>query len=179
MFNNSILKILSSVALLLTFFFASVIAVSCSTKDSSLHNSIDSTTYKKEIKLSKVPDTSKDAIILPDSAGHQLIVYYFMSTYRCPSCIYIEKSTEDIVRNIFAEQVKNGRVIFKSLNIDKPENRHYEKDYKLYAQSVVLSDVRNGKEVRWTNLDKIWKLLNDNREFHEYIIKQINKYLGE
>ena len=51
-------------------------------------------------------------------ANHQLIVYYFMSTYRCPSCIYIEKTTKAVVENVFASQVKNGRMIFKAINVD-------------------------------------------------------------
>jgi hypothetical protein len=111
--------------------------------------------------------------------SHQLVVYYFMSTYRCPSCIYIEKTTKTVVEGVFASQVKSGRMIFKAINIDTPENKHYDKDYKLYAQSVILSDVKDGKELRWLNLDKIWKLLNNDKAFQEYIVKEINGYLGE
>ena len=61
----------------------------------------------------------------------------------------------------------------------QPENKHYDKDYKLYAQSVILSDVKDGKELRWLNLDKIWKLLNNDKAFQEYIAKEITGYLGE
>jgi len=113
------------------------------------------------------------------TSNHQLVVYYFMSTYRCPSCIYIEKTTESVVKNVFADQVKCGRVVFKAINIDAPDTKHYEKDYNLYAQSVILSDINNGKELRWTNLDKVWKLLNNDKAFEAYIAKEIKNYLGE
>lgn len=130
--------------------------------------------------------SAKTAAVDTNSSGtassensHQLVVYYFMSTYRCPSCIYIERTTKTVVENTFASQVKSGRMIFKAINIDQPENKHYDKDYKLYAQSVILSDVKDGKELRWINLDKVWKLLNNDKAFQEYIIKEINSYLGE
>jgi thiol-disulfide isomerase/thioredoxin len=116
---------------------------------------------------------------LPQGDGKQLIVYYFMSTYRCPSCIYIEKTTESVVNSVFSNYVKNGRMVFKTINTDEPGNRHYDTDYKLYAQSVILSDIQNGKEVRWTNLDKVWKLLNNDKEFEAYITREIKTYLGE
>ncbi|MGE5672160.1 MAG: nitrophenyl compound nitroreductase subunit ArsF family protein [Fibrobacterota bacterium] len=114
-----------------------------------------------------------------DATSNQLVVYYFMSNYRCPSCMYIEKTTESVVTTTFAEYVKSGRVVFKAVNIDEPENKHYDTDYKLYAQSVILSEVKNGKELRWTNLDKVWKLLNNDAEFKAYVTKEIKTYLGE
>jgi hypothetical protein len=123
-------------------------------------------------------DTSVPGTAVSESSK-QLVVHYFMSTYRCPSCIYIEKTTKAVVENVFTTQVKSGRVIFKAINIDEPVNKHYDKDYKLYAQSVILSDVKDGKELRWLNLDKIWKLLNNDKAFQEYIAKEINSYLGE
>jgi hypothetical protein len=121
-------------------------------------------------------DTNISAAALSENS-HQLVVYYFMSTYRCPSCVYIEKTTKAVVESVFASQVKTGRMIFKAINIDEAENKHYDKDYKLYAQSVILSDVKDGKELRWLNLDKIWKLLNDDKAFQEYIVKEIKGYL--
>jgi hypothetical protein len=115
----------------------------------------------------------------PQADSKQLIVYYFMSTYRCPSCIYIEKTTESVVNSVFSKYVESGRMVFKTINTDEPVNRHYDTDYKLYAQSVILSEVQNGKEIRWTNLDKVWKLLNNNKEFEGYIAREIKAYLGE
>lgn len=138
---------------------------------------------KKETNASSMQiksTTAKQSTdVTTDTAGHHLVVYYFMSTYRCPSCIYIEKTTETVVNTVFAEQVKSGRVAFKVINIDEPGNKHYDTDYKLYAQSVILSDVKEGKELRWTNLDKVWKLLNNDTEFKAYVTKEIKTYLGE
>ncbi|NLD91515.1 MAG: hypothetical protein GX639_02480 [Fibrobacter sp.] len=127
----------------------------------------------------KSTSADKQSGFTADTAGHQLVVYYFMSNYRCPSCMYIEKTTESVVTTTFGDHVKTGRVVFKAINIDEPENKHYDTDYKLYAQSVILSDVKNGKELRWTNLDKVWKLLNNDEKFKAYVTKEIKTYLGE
>jgi thiol-disulfide isomerase/thioredoxin len=155
-----------------TLFFCSQAGTE-SLKTSNSKVSSSTTNAKPSTVDTSVPDTAVS------ENSKQLVVYYFMSTYRCPSCIYIEKTTKAVVENVFASQVKTGRVIFKVINIDEPANKHYDKDYKLYAQSVILSDVKDGKELRWLNLDKIWKLLNNDKEFQEYIAKEINSYLGE
>ena len=56
-----------------------------------------------------------------DTAGDGLIVYYFHSNTRCPSCLAIERRTQAIVENDFAAQVKSRDIIWKNLNYEEPE----------------------------------------------------------
>jgi len=51
------------------------------------------------------------------------------------------------------------------------------KDYELYTKSVVLSETKNGKEVRWKNLDKVWTLLGDEAAFKKYVRDEVSAYL--
>jgi hypothetical protein len=104
-------------------------------------------------------------------------VYYFHRTVRCPSCETIEALTQAVVEEDFVVELTTSNMMWKTFNLDNKENRHFEDDYKLQAQSVVLSEVRDGKEVRWKNLQKVWDLLGDEAAFRRYIKQEVQAFL--
>jgi hypothetical protein len=73
--------------------------------------------------------------------------------------------------------VAEKRVVFRSVNVDDPENAHFVKDYGLYTKSVVVSEVKGGKEVRWKNLDQVWHLLGDPEAFQGYVEREVRAFL--
>ncbi len=109
--------------------------------------------------------------------SHALTVYYFHTTFRCPTCRKIEALTESTVKNFFSTELAEKKIIWKPVNIEFPENRHFADDYKLFTKSVVIVDTANGKQIRWKNLDKIWELVRDESAFTGYIKKEISGYL--
>jgi hypothetical protein len=109
--------------------------------------------------------------------NHALTVYYFHTTFRCPTCRKIEALTESTVKNFFSAELADKKVIWKSINIELPENKHFADDYKLFTKSVVIVDTANGKQIRWKNLDKIWELVRDESAFTIYVKNEITGYL--
>lgn len=103
--------------------------------------------------------------------GTKTIVYYFYAKPRCVSCKKIESYTKETVSSL-----NNPKVEFKTVDLDQPENKHYAKDYKLYTKSVVLSKVKNGKEVKSKNLSEIWTKLGDKKSFKNYVTKEIKSF---
>jgi hypothetical protein len=81
----------------------------------------------------------------------------------------MEKYTNEAVMAYFSNELKSGKIEFKVVNVDMPENEHFMKDYGLYTKSVVISEIKSGKEIRWKNLDKIWTKVRDKNEFMNYI----------
>jgi len=73
--------------------------------------------------------------------------------------------------------VKEGKVVWGLVNLDEPANTHYIEDYQLYSKSVIVSDVRDGEEVRWKNLMKVWQLTNDKAAFIRYVQDEVRDYL--
>jgi len=73
--------------------------------------------------------------------------------------------------------VKEGKVVWRLVNLDEPANQHYIEDYQLYSKSVIVSDVRDGEEVRWKNLVKVWQLTNDKAAFISYVQEEVRDYL--
>lgn len=109
--------------------------------------------------------------------NHAVTVYYFHGKYRCYSCNLIEHLTRISVEEGFPEEIEKGLVTFTALNVEEPENSHFIKDYSLYTKSVILSDVKEGKEARWKNLTKVWELLRNEVAFKQYVQKEIREYL--
>ena len=55
-----------------------------------------------------------------ESVGDCLMVYYFYSNTRCPTCRVIESQSHETVQSHFASQLENGEVIWKILNYEEP-----------------------------------------------------------
>jgi hypothetical protein len=113
----------------------------------------------------------------PQKAKTKIIAYYFHGTYRCPSCKTIEEWSHDAIKNSFQEELKNGRLVWKALNIEDVQYRHFVKNYSLYTKSLIISEMNGEKEIRWKNLDKVWQLLRNQEKFFSYVKGEIKKYL--
>ena len=79
----------------------------------------------------------------------------------------------------FADLAREGKVVFLSLNYEEPENAHFEDDYNLTAQSLVLSLRNNGKEVKWKNLSEVWEHVHNPPAFREYVAGELWEMLKE
>lgn len=115
----------------------------------------------------------------PDPARpSQVVVYYFHGDQRCRTCMHIEEATEETLRARFGKELAAQRLAWRTVNFDRDENEHVIRDYKLVAQSVVLVEYRDGKEVRAKNLDKVWRLIHDDHAFEAYVRDEIVAFLG-
>lgn len=99
----------------------------------------------------------------------KVIVYYFYTTFRCPSCHKIEQYTEGAIKDNFAKEIESGTLDYEVINIEEKGNEHFGQDYKLYTKSVVLSLIKDGRETKFKNLEQVWQLLRDKNKFYNYI----------
>ena len=106
-------------------------------------------------------------------------VYYFHGNFRCFSCHRIEQYTKEAVELFFNDELSSGKMVFKAVNVDKKENQRFINDYKLYTKSVVVSLVKDAKELKYDNLAKVWNYLGNRKKFFNYIKNEVNKYLEE
>ena len=104
-------------------------------------------------------------------------VYYFHTTFRCPTCHKIEEYTKNAILSSFGPEIKKGTIIWKVLNVEEPQNQHFVNDFKLFTKSVVVVDEQKGKQVRWKVLDKTWELVRDQSAFSNYIRSEVKRYL--
>jgi hypothetical protein len=114
-----------------------------------------------------------------DTNDFQFIVYYFHGDVRCATCHKLEAYAKETLDTYFADALAEGKIVWKPVNVDEPQNRHFIKDYSLVTKSVVLSKVRQGKELAWQNLDRIWQKVGDKQGYIEYVRDSISKFVED
>ena len=113
-----------------------------------------------------------------DQTTTKALVYYFHGYARCIRCKMFEAYTQEAIPELFAEQLKDGQLQLKIINVEEPANNHFINDYKLVTKSIVISRLKNGKEAEWKNLVRIWELVGNKEVFKRYIQDEIAIYLG-
>jgi thiol-disulfide isomerase/thioredoxin len=138
-------------------------------------NEENSSQHTGNFNLSEAKGNDKD---IRSAKDHRVIVYYFHGKSRCGTCKRIEQLTKEAVAESFANEISAGLVKLKVINVDEKENSHFSKDYQLFTRSVVVSDIVNGKEKQWKNLQKVWELIHNDEAFKKYIQDEIKAYLS-
>jgi len=111
--------------------------------------------------------------------GAQVFAYYFHGSFRCVTCHNLEQYAKEAIKTNFKNELGKGVLVFKSVNVEKKENEHFLNDYQLYSKSLVLSLVRDGKEVKYKNLTKIWEYVRNKKKYINYVKSEIDAYLEE
>lgn len=107
-----------------------------------------------------------------------ITVYYFHGTARCPTCIKMEKYSQEAVEQGFVKDIEAGTITFKSVNVEDAGNEHFVKDYELFTKAVIVTETVDGQQTRWVNLNKIWDLASDRTQFITYVQTEIKSFLG-
>ena len=116
------------------------------------------------------------AVQYPDS---QIVVTYFYTDFRCPTCMKLETYSQETVEKNFSKELQAEALVFRTLNMDKPENKHYIKAYNLYTKSLVVTHTKDGNVIRWKNLPDIWKLVRDRAQFEAYVRSEVLAFLKD
>jgi hypothetical protein len=107
------------------------------------------------------------------------IAYYFHGTFRCPTCHKIEQYSREAIETNFKDELASGKLEFKVINVEDKGNEHYANDYQLYTKSLILSLVKDGKQIKWINLNKIWEYVGNKQRFADYVKSGVAELLKE
>ncbi len=109
--------------------------------------------------------------------ARRIIVYYFHGDYRCPTCLKLEKLSREAVEENFKKELSSGLLKYMSVNVDRPENRHFVDDFGLFTKSLVVVEEDGGKVKRYKNLQKIWVLVRDEAAFKNYVKDEVKGFI--
>jgi hypothetical protein len=126
-----------------------------------------------------VISVSFSAFAAEDKPAAKVIAYYFHGTMRCPTCHKLEQYSKEAIETNFKEAIASGKLEFKVVNVEDKGNEHYGSDYQLYTKSLILSLVKDGKQTKWINLDKIWEYVGNKQRFVEYVKSGVADLLKE
>jgi len=114
-----------------------------------------------------------------DSSSAKVMAYYFHGSFRCYTCNMMEKYSQEAIEANFKDALASGKLEFKAVNVEDRGNEHFVDDYKLYTKALILSLVKDGKEVKSKNLDKIWQLARNKQKFMEYVTGEVNALMKD
>lgn len=112
------------------------------------------------------------------SHGDGLVVYYFHSNTRCPTCQAIESQSRQTVQTDFASQLDNGEVVWKTLNYEESAVLDLAARFEIQMPVVVLARMKNGQIEDWKRLDQVWGIVGDKPAFAEYIRTEVSQMLN-
>lgn len=112
-----------------------------------------------------------------ENVADKLEVYYFHATARCYSCRTIGRYVKEIMEQKYAEQIKRGKIDFREINVDLPENREIARKYQASGSSLFINRIKDGKDNIEPDMN-VWKLLGNEVRFKSYLENKINTYLG-
>lgn len=118
---------------------------------------------------------SDEDLALSQNNGDYVHVIYFHGKTRCASCIRLEEFSEDLLINDFANEIKQGKVVWEKINFD--EDKKWVKEYNLFTQTLIVAKYKNGKQVEWKSLPDIWRHTNNKERFDKYVSDEIRKFL--
>lgn len=112
-----------------------------------------------------------------ERAEDGLIVYYFHSNTRCPTCQAIESQAHEAVQANFGPQLGRGEVLWKILNYEQPATAPLAAKFEIQMPVVVLAKMRGGQVQSWKRLDEVWGLVGDKPAFGTYVRDEIKNML--
>ena len=60
----------------------------------------------------------------------------------------IEKNTKEVINTLFANELKNGAIVFRSVDISTTEGEKIADRYEVTWSSLFVNKWKNGKETR-------------------------------
>jgi hypothetical protein len=100
---------------------------------------------------------------------------YFHRTRRCGWCVNLQNSSKAAIEELYAEELKNGKVKYITANIQQPEGAELAKKYNVTNVSFVVA---SGEES--TNLTQAGLAGRSNPESYINAIKEtVDNYLNK
>lgn len=110
------------------------------------------------------------------SGSEKIEVFVFHTTQRCVSCINIGKYTKATIEEKFPEESKSGKITFKEINIDLPENFKMAKDYGVSGSALYINAIKDSKDNHEEDTT-VWRLVTNEAQMKSYFEAKLKKLL--
>ncbi|WP_042371914.1 nitrophenyl compound nitroreductase subunit ArsF family protein [Bacteroides neonati] len=105
-------------------------------------------------------------------------VLYFHGKQRCVTCNTIEKLTKEVIDKDFAQQLKDGKVVFKVIDISTKEGEKIADKYEVTWSSLFVNKWKDGKETKNNMTDFGFSYAKGSPDvFKEGVKKKVNEQL--
>ena len=105
-------------------------------------------------------------------------VFLFHATQRCTTCIAIGKLAGETVDEYFQPELRDGKIEFREINIDLPENKELAQKFQASGSSLFINAVYSSKD-NITEDTMVWRLTQNEVQFKSYLKDKINNFLNK
>ncbi len=105
-------------------------------------------------------------------------VVHFHGAHQCYSCLTVGKYALKTIKEKFPKEYKNGKIVYKDINAELPENKDIVMKYQASGSSLFVNAIRNGRDSIEEDTD-VWRLISNETQFINYFSNKINKLLGK
>lgn len=109
-------------------------------------------------------------------SADKIQVFLFHATRRCITCINIGKYAQKTVEQKFSEELKSGKIEFREVNIDLPENKELATKFKASGSALFINPIIDGKDNIGEDT-QVWRLASNEQSFISYLSDKINALL--
>jgi len=110
------------------------------------------------------------------NSADKIEVYYFHRTQRCYSCLALGQYIKETIEQEFFEEIESGRIDFREINVDLPENKDVAKKFQASGSSLFINVIKNGQD-NISQDTNVWRLLSNKVQFKNYLENKINLFL--
>jgi PBP1b-binding outer membrane lipoprotein LpoB len=103
-------------------------------------------------------------------------VIHFHGTNQCYSCRVVGAYAEETVTAYFSDELKSGKLVFKHVNYDLPENKELAQRYTAAYSSLWIGTYTEEGFSAEQNMD-IWYKINDKAAYMSYLSSIIDEKL--
>jgi len=122
----------------------------------------------------KQSDSGAGSISRNDVEKVELIDFH--PRIRCVSCMNVEENARELVKQEFADKVKEGKLRFESLRSDDPANKAILEELDTGGSSLFLVITADGKRTHKA-IPEAWLYWNKKEQCKEVIRNELSRYL--
>lgn len=115
---------------------------------------------------------------LPMTRADKIEVVHFHGTEQCVSCITVGKYALQTIQQKFPEEYKSGKIIFKEINGELPENQAIVIKYQARGSSLFVNAIR-GSNDEIEEDTTVWRLVNSESQYTAYFEGKLKALLGK
>ena len=105
-------------------------------------------------------------------------VFLFHATKRCTTCIAIGRLAGETVNEYFQPELRDGKIEFREINIDLPENKELAQKFQASGSSLFINAIYSDQD----NIGEdtmVWRLTQNETQFKSYLKNKLDGLLGK
>jgi len=118
----------------------------------------------------------KSDISIPPQDVEKVELLYFHPRFRCVSCNNVEKFARQVAEGEFAKEINDGKLVFKSLEIDDPKNKELVQELGVTGSSLYVVASDGGKREHG-EIKSVWLHWNNPEKCKDIITSELKSVL--